>query len=52
MRHWGVMKMMTKMGTIKKTAPKVQWWRTTAKSQECDIATKLQEWIAITRAQG
>ena len=42
---------MTKMGTIKKTTPEVQEWRR-AKSQECDMTTKSQEWIAITIAQG
>ena len=43
---------MTKIGTIKKTTTKVQEWRTMEKSQECDMTTKSQNWIAITRAQG
>ena len=43
---------MAKILTIKKTTPKVQEWRKTPKSQNCDTTKKSQEWIAITRAQG
>ena len=43
---------MAKILTIKKTTPKVQEWRKTPKSQNCDTTKKSQEWIVITRAQG
>ena len=34
------MRTMTRIRTIKKTRLKVQEWRTTVKTQECDTTTK------------